>query len=475
MLVTTCLNCGQTHSNGKFCPHCKVDADLYAGAIRISDSLYNKGLAKAKVSDLSGAIECLNKSISVNKNNIPARNLLGLVQYEMGLVGDAIKNWVISCGLLKENNPAMGYIELIQRNGRALERLNDAIYCYNQALRDMRQKSDDMAIIKLKQAVDLNSKFVPALNLLALCYMMQKDRDRAIATVERVLSIDINNATALEYYAELGPSTSRSIVPRTTFVRRRSTPEPASGEISAPYKKVTIKDSKGVSFHLAGVISLVVGVLCTLGVVFVMVIPAINRTHENQMDNLVAQLAQAEQAYEYLLEEKDEALDDMQSQINQYRTREQSLETQLDILNRSVQILASYELMREGRMREAVDGLGTFDTSGLRQDIVEREQIVRATAYPVLADQYFREGLLAYNAWDFDKARIDFERAYRYVQHIDDDNLYIEVLYYLGWTYSMIEEYDLAEHYFLRLIEEFPNSRRVTPSRNRLNVIRPQG
>ena len=46
-----------------------------------SNYWYNDGLRKAKIRDMSGAIMSLRKSLQFNRENIAARNLLGLVYY----------------------------------------------------------------------------------------------------------------------------------------------------------------------------------------------------------------------------------------------------------------------------------------------------------------------------------------------------------------------------------------------------------
>ena len=53
---------------------------------RIANSYYNQGLEKAGIRDLTGAAECLKKSLRFNKYQIDARNLLGLIYYENGEV-----------------------------------------------------------------------------------------------------------------------------------------------------------------------------------------------------------------------------------------------------------------------------------------------------------------------------------------------------------------------------------------------------
>ena len=62
----------------------------------IANSYYNMGLERARLRDLSGAAECLKKSLHFNKYQTDARNLLGLIYYEVGEVGDALVQWVIS-------------------------------------------------------------------------------------------------------------------------------------------------------------------------------------------------------------------------------------------------------------------------------------------------------------------------------------------------------------------------------------------
>ena len=65
----------------------------------ISNSFYNAGLERAKRRDLTGAVEYLKKCLNLNKYHIDARNLLGLIYYEMGEVSEALVQWVISMNL----------------------------------------------------------------------------------------------------------------------------------------------------------------------------------------------------------------------------------------------------------------------------------------------------------------------------------------------------------------------------------------
>lgn len=84
-----CFNCGAVLKTTDYCSHCGADVKLYRRMLQLSNAYYNEGLAKAKVRDLTGAVMSLRQSLKFNKKNTDARNLLGLVYFEMGEVVDA--------------------------------------------------------------------------------------------------------------------------------------------------------------------------------------------------------------------------------------------------------------------------------------------------------------------------------------------------------------------------------------------------
>ena len=88
-----CMVCQAVLTASDYCPKCGsyIKAQKKAGAL--SNLYYNQGLEKAQIRDLSGAVTCLKRSLKMNKLNIQARNLLGLVYYETGeVVAAALRN-----------------------------------------------------------------------------------------------------------------------------------------------------------------------------------------------------------------------------------------------------------------------------------------------------------------------------------------------------------------------------------------------
>ena len=107
-----------------------------------SNYWYNDGLKKANIRDLTGAINSLKKSLQYNRDNIASRNLLGLVYYGRGDVVEALTEWVLSKNLQPKENIANYYIKKVKEKQEDLDRINQAIKRYNQALDYCYQKND---------------------------------------------------------------------------------------------------------------------------------------------------------------------------------------------------------------------------------------------------------------------------------------------------------------------------------------------
>ncbi len=90
-----CYNCGCHLSEYDYCTACGADVALYKRILAVSNMYYNEGLEKAGIRDLTGAVSSLRQSLKFNKNNVEARNLLGLVFFERGEVVAALSEWVI--------------------------------------------------------------------------------------------------------------------------------------------------------------------------------------------------------------------------------------------------------------------------------------------------------------------------------------------------------------------------------------------
>jgi putative uncharacterized protein (fragment) len=176
---------------------------------QISNGYYNLGLSLAKERNLSSALNALSISLGLNKKNTDARNLYGLIQFEMGEETKALISWVISININPINNPAQNYLQKLRNKSAYLEKSQDAISKYNKAISQIKTVNYDMARITLKQAVDIRPHFVKAMLALALLDIREGKSSEAKKLLENVLAIDRFNTKAITYLEEMKPLTEK--------------------------------------------------------------------------------------------------------------------------------------------------------------------------------------------------------------------------------------------------------------------------
>ncbi|HAZ90654.1 MAG TPA: hypothetical protein DCX21_01635 [Eubacterium sp.] len=197
-----CCNCGEKIIDFDRCPKCKEDVSGYKILKRASDIYYNQGLMKARVRDLSGAIISLRLAICCDKDNIEARNLLGLVYYEIGEVVYACREWVISKNYKPKGNLADTYLKKMQSGQNKLDAMNNTIKKFNRCLEYVHNNNYDVARIQLKRITQVNPKFVKAGLLLSLLYMRKGEYEKAKKLLNRLLNVDKGNTQAYTYLSE---------------------------------------------------------------------------------------------------------------------------------------------------------------------------------------------------------------------------------------------------------------------------------
>lgn len=204
-----CMNCGAflADKDLDYCPHCGCNVLIQKKVDYLSKFYYNQGLEKASIRDLSGAINCLKQSLTYDKRNIQARNLLGLVYFETGEVVAALSEWVISKNLKPTKNLANEYINRLQANSNKLDAINETIRKYNNALALCREGHEDMAAIQLRRILSQNSKLIKGYHLLALIQMKNQEWSKARRTLRKAARIDKTNTTTLRFLREVDEQT----------------------------------------------------------------------------------------------------------------------------------------------------------------------------------------------------------------------------------------------------------------------------
>ncbi len=462
-----CYNCGAELGPNDFCTRCGADVSLYKNIIGAANLAYNQGLEKAHVRDLAGAVSSLKLCLKIDKTNIDARNLLGLVYFELGECGLALKEWITSQNIRPTKNIANDYINLLNKNRGELDKYNQAEKKFNQALGYCHQgESLDYAEIALKSAINQNPRYVQALQLLALvCIKLEKWED-ARRYLQRCQKIDVGNTTTLRYVGEirnildmdedsvlqgrgLGFNKSKKSDIDVTDVKKESTDLYAGSVVRRETKTSSI------------VINVAIGILIGIAVSYMLILPArISAAREGvdeslkaaaeQLDAKTAQIGSLEQD----IKTSQNQIEKLQSELDSY-TGEDGRMAAIDSLLSAVN---SY--IENPEDMQAVAGyLDRIDESMMDEGSESFNAVYKLLMSMVGADVssgYYDSGMKAYQEELYEEAIADLTKAYSY------DNSNGDALYNLGNAYRKSGDTVNALDAYEKVIAQFPDTEMAT-------------
>ena len=290
-----CMNCGAflADKDLDYCPHCGCNVLIQKKVEYLSKLYYNQGLEKASIRDLSGAVNCLKQSLTFNKRNIQARNLLGLVYFETGEVVAALSEWVISKNLQPTRNIANEYINRLQANSNKLDAINETIRKYNNALALCRDGHEDMAAIQLRKILTQNSKLIKGYHLLALIYMKNHDWGKARRILRKAARIDKTNTTTLRFLREVdertGVTTRLDQQKKGLFGNKAK--ESYGDEVArnAAVQSAAYKENSRISLF----VTLMVGVAAGAAAFWLLAVPAIKQGIYREANQQIVQYSES--------------------------------------------------------------------------------------------------------------------------------------------------------------------------------------
>lgn len=459
-----CYQCGCSLSEHDFCTNCGADVSLYKKIISLSNRFYNEGLERAQVRDLTGAITSLRQSLKFNKNHIEARNLLGLVYFEMGEVVAALSEWVISKNLRSGKNIADDYINMIQTNQSRLDTINQTIKKYNQALTYCNQESLDLAVIQLKKVLSLNPKFVRAHQLLALLYINSEEWEKARRELDKCTEIDTGNTVTLRYLKEV----REMLLPEEGV---RNTPKkPKKSEEIITYQSgnetiiqpVNVRDGKGVT----SLLNLGIGLLIGLAIAISLILPAriqsaragvdeeLRKVSE-QSDAKTATITELQQQLDALTEEKESLEQDLQA----YLGTDGTLQSVDSLMKAAGAYLTNpEEITKVADYLEEIEKTAEGEETDKSEAFTSLYNTLLALVGPDMAKSYYEDGYEAYRQENYEDAIPNLEKAFEY------DAANGDALYNLANAYYRIGDTEKAKQAYLQVIELFPGTEKASKS-----------
>lgn len=451
-------------SEHDFCTSCGADVSLYKKIIYISNRFYNDGLEKANVRDLTGAIASLRQSLKFNKNNVAARNLLGLVYFETGEVVAALSEWVISKNQQPKKNIADDYINMIQTNPTRLDTINQTIKKYNQALTYCHQDSLDLAVIQLKKVLSLNPKFIRAHQLLALLYINSEEWEKAKRELTRCVQIDSNNTTTLRYMKEVdemllpeeGMKSGGKKKNRSDEIRKYQS---GNETIIQP---VNIKEGKGVG----SLLNLGIGIIIGIAIAMCLILPARIQAEKAGINDKLRAVSEQSDA-------KTATIDELEQELSSVREENETLQQDLQAYMGKDGSIQYYDLLikaADAYLTDSSDVMSVADYLDEIDEAKQEEEIEISESYeklyntvlaligPTLGDTYYDTAYEAYRHVDYDTAIPNFEKAFQYDASNGD------ALYYLADAYKSVGRTEEAKEAYRQVIELFPGTLKASRS-----------
>lgn len=446
-----CMICNAPLTASEYCPKCGCRVTAQKKAWALSNLYYNQGLEKAQVRDLSGAITCLKRSLKMNKLNIQARNLLGLVYFETGEVVAALSHWVISKNMMPADNPAVGYISRLQKDGNRLEEINNSIRKYNQCLEYCRNGNIDMASLQLKKVLSSNPKLIKGYHLLSLIYIHEEEYEKARRQLKTAARIDKSNTTTLRFLKEVEEQTGRRTNLEPRFGMREKERERKDGSLI--YKSgndIVIQPPEFREKTITNtLVNLVLGLVVGAAALWFLVVPAItqnvNETANKKVVEYSNQMATQAAELERLQEQmaaSQESVDTAQSQIEAAQKQTADYEN----------LLKAWDEYRQGYFTNAANAIAEVNADTLSVEGKSIYDTVMNQVGGTLKKQYRDEGIEYINAGNYDAAIQSLEKA------VDIGTQDRRSMYYLAQAYAGKGDVENAVAWYQKVVDNYPGT-----------------
>ena len=441
-----CYHCGSMLDGSDLCPVCNTNVRLYKKIVATANQHYNTGLRRARERDLHGAAESLSRSLRLYKMNTDARNLLGLVYYEMGDYSSAITEWSISRALQPEYNDAEEYLEELI-GGVRRDDLNQDIRKYNQAIIYNEQGNDDLALIQLKKVVSDLPNFIDARKLLALIYTKQDNFEEARQEIRTASKIDRKDRELQRYMKMITRARRESGARRRRNSSNSVTRQSGTQTIIEP-KYSPVMTARSAALNIA--IGLILGIV----VFYFLVVPSLRTAIYQEANQTVVTVQERASAEASTVDALEAQISSLEDEVAAYASADAENEKQLAAYQH---LVSAYSALLEEDTGTAKEELLQIDQSDLTSD----ELTVYSALYlEACSDEMASMYLEIYSAHKSGDYETVIELAQELVT-IQESYRNGEVLLYLGIAYYMTDQVDEAQEVLEEVAASYSNYSRM--------------
>lgn len=459
-----CMICNTQLNSSSYCPGCGCNVTVQRQIVALSNLYYNRGLEKAQIRDLSGAITCLQRSLRMYKYNIQARNLLGLVYFETGEVVAALSEWVISKNMQPEGNIAADYINRLQKNANRLDTINMSIKKYNQCLEYCKRGSIDMAEMQLRKVLADNPKLIKGYHLLALIYIRAGKYEKARKQLKIAAKIDKTNTTTLRFLREVEEQTGRITNLEPRFKAKEKVKQQKDGRViyrsgndtviqPMEYRERTVTNT---------LINLIIGLLVGASALWFLVVPAQTQRINQKANQKVVEYSDkvATQAAE---------LTRLQSEID---SSSESVNTATDQISEANEKATSYENLlkawqayNDENYETAANALEDVNSDLLSVEAKSMYDAIMGDIGYSIKQKYQSDAMDAYESGDYATAIDNYTKAL----NIGEPDF--TSMFYLAQSYQKSGDTENAKTWYQKIIDTFPGTQNATDAQDYLDAL----
>lgn len=416
--------------------------------VYLSNQWYNEGLKKANIRDLSGAIIALKKSLQFHRNNVAARNLLGLVYYGRGEVAEALVEWIISKNIKAHGNIANYYIKKVQEAESELEVINQAVKKYNTCLTYCQQNCEDLAAIQLKKVISVHPTFVKAHQLLALIYIKTEQYAKARQAIRKAHMLDTTNEITLRYMHEL-KQLQKDKVAQLRVEKEQTVSYKLGNETIIQPISSTLKDNATVMT----ILNIAIGIVVGAAMVWFLAVPAVRK-------GMTAETNREIISYSEQIAALENEMDMLERELNEYKEESDAAAADRELAQKTQ---ANYELL--------INAIKHYNNASYSQSKLADEllaissepfgSVAKATYDAMTKDVYPKQcaaiypGAKAnYNVLNYSAGRPKLEKIVAMDEKYDNG----QALYMLMNIYIKQKETTLAYETYGTLMKLFPDT-----------------
>ena len=178
-------------------------------------------------------------------------------------------------------------IQKVKEKRDDLDRINQAIKRYNQALDYCYQRCEDLAVMQLKKAIEMHPTYVKAYQLLALLYIMEEQYAEARKNIRIAHKLDKTDDITMRYMHELNQvRKSRNI----RLIDDKDTGKKKKGRQTVTYNignetiiqpvASGLKDNVG----LHTMVNIAIGVIVGVAVMGFLIMPAVSASRQSKLN-----------------------------------------------------------------------------------------------------------------------------------------------------------------------------------------------